>query len=139
MKRDVAFPTDWAETHKLSTRTGTDYFLDMLEMWDGTNTAEVYAKSAESGFLHSPIPDPQNFVLGVLSQEESDAVATALTPAGERIVKGHLVDPARAKQFRCNGHNSRARIGCPPLRYATLSSIGHQRHVHRCSRFSTNW
>jgi|EP01043_Picozoa_sp_COSAG02_P047498 hypothetical protein len=92
MKRDVAFPTDWAETHKLSTRTGTDYFLDMLEMWDGTNTSEVYVKSAESGFLHSPIPEPQNFVLGVLSQQESDAVAAALTPAEERIIKSHLVD-----------------------------------------------
>ena len=64
----------------------------MLDMWDGTNTAEVYAKSAESGFLHSPIPEPQNFLLGVLSQEESDVVAAALTPSHERIIKSHLVD-----------------------------------------------
>ena len=92
MKRDVLFPTDWAETHKLSTRTGTDYFVDMLEMYDGENAAEVYAKSAEAGFLHSPIPEPVNFVLGVLSQEESDVVAAALTPAEERIIKSHLVD-----------------------------------------------
>eukprot|EP01044_Picomonas_judraskeda_P015548 COSAG03_NODE_2622_length_2586_cov_2.036590_2_plen_193_part_00 len=92
IRRDVGFPTDWAETHKISTRTGTDHFLDMLDMWDGTNTAEVYAKSAESGFLHSPIPEPQNFLLGVLSQEESDVIAAALTPSHERIIKSHLVD-----------------------------------------------
>jgi hypothetical protein len=92
MKRDVAFPSNWTETHKISTRTGTDYFLDMLEMYDGSNTAEVYAKMAEAGYLHSPIPDPKNFILGLLSQEEADVVASALSPAEERIIKSHLVD-----------------------------------------------
>ena len=51
MKRDVAFPSNWTETHKISTRTGTDYFLDMLEMYDGSNTAEVFCKASERRFL----------------------------------------------------------------------------------------
>lgn len=93
MKRDLAFPTDWGETHKLSTRTGTDYFLDIMDAWDGTNTAEVYKTMAEKdGYLHSPVPDPQTFILGLLSQEEGDTVSAALSPAEERIIKSYLVD-----------------------------------------------
>lgn len=93
MKRDLAFPTDWGETHKPSTRTGTDYFLDIMDMWDGTNQAEVYEQmAAVDGYLHSPVPDPKTFILGLLSQEESDTVAAALSPAEERIIKSYLVD-----------------------------------------------
>ena len=80
------------ELLKPSRRTGADYFLDLLELYDGSNAEHVLDTMAESGFLHSAIPAPKNFILGVCSEEEIAEAKSALTPAAERILKAHLVD-----------------------------------------------
>jgi hypothetical protein len=41
------------------------------------------------GFLHSAIPAPQNFILGMCAPAELETVREALS---ERVIKGHLVD-----------------------------------------------
>ena len=58
------------ELLKPSRRTGADYFLDLLELYDGSNAAHVLDTMAQTGFLHSAIPEPKNFILGVCSEEE---------------------------------------------------------------------
>ena len=58
------------ELLKPSRRTGADYFIDLLELYDGSNAEHVLDTMAESGFLHSAIPAPKNFILGVCSEEE---------------------------------------------------------------------
>ena len=80
------------ELLKPSRRTGADYFIDLLELYDGSNAEHVLDTMAESGFLHSAIPAPKNFILGVCSEEEIAEAKSALTPAAERILKAHLVD-----------------------------------------------
>ena len=63
-------------------------------MSESAPPCQVYKASAAAGFLHSPVPDPQNFILGICSEEEVAAIAAALAPAEENIVKAHLVDIA---------------------------------------------
>ena len=92
IRREAAFTDDWWELNKPGTRTGSDFFVDMLEMYDGTNEAEVYAEMQSKGFLHSPIDGPTNFLLGMCSTEEVETVRAALSPQDQCVIKGHLMD-----------------------------------------------
>merc|ERR1711865_854437 len=47
---------------------------------------------AKRGYIHSAIPDPSSFVLGISSEEEIAVVAEALHPTADKVVKGYLVD-----------------------------------------------
>jgi hypothetical protein len=57
--------------------------------WDGTNEQDVFREMQRRGFLHSAIPAPQNFILGMCAPAELETVREALS---ERVIKGHLVD-----------------------------------------------
>ena len=60
--------------------------------YDGTNAAEVNAYLGSVQTLHSPYPDPSTFGNAICSVGEVDAVREMLSPAAERMTRGHLVD-----------------------------------------------
>ena len=68
------------------------YFLEMCAMFDGRNARDVYQALAAKGFFHSFVADAQNFVAGIASKDEIETCKAALTPAGERVLKCHLMD-----------------------------------------------
>jgi len=64
----------------------------MLEMFNGENAKEVYQEISRTGFLHSAIPDPGSFMIGVCSAKEIELAQMALAPAERCIIKAHLID-----------------------------------------------
>ena len=52
----------------------SDFIVPIVEMYDGTNEQECYKRGQDLGYFHSPIPDPQNFILGILSTAEKDMI-----------------------------------------------------------------
>merc|ERR1719171_2523137 len=69
----------------------------MIDMFDGSNALEVCRDLEQQGLLHSAIPDPGSFVLGICSREEVSNVKAILSPVDskteeEKIIKGYLVD-----------------------------------------------
>ena len=93
LNRKDTFPTDSAwEKYKPSMRTSSDIFFDILEDFNGDNEQEVYLKAASKGWMHSAIPNPSSFVLGICSEEEISVVKNVLSPANEKIIKGYFVD-----------------------------------------------
>ena len=52
----------------------------------------MYQALAAKGFFHSFVADAQNFVAGIASKDEIETCKAALTPAGERVLKCHLMD-----------------------------------------------
>ncbi len=71
--------------------TFVDYIQDTLDKYNGNNEQEVYAYARKIGFFHSPIPDPQNFVLGILSVEEKNLISDVLMPVEQKVHKAHLL------------------------------------------------
>jgi hypothetical protein len=71
--------------------TFADYFQDTLDKYNGNNEQEVYAYARKIGFFHSPIPDPVNFVLRILSVEEKNLIRDVLTPVEQKVHKAHLL------------------------------------------------
>jgi len=69
-----------------------DCMLDTLEAYDGTNGEEVLRLMAKKNWFHSAVPEPGTFMLGMCSEEEMGIVREALGPAGERVVRAHLLD-----------------------------------------------
>jgi hypothetical protein len=68
-----------------------DYFTEVLMRYNGNNEQECYAHARKMGFFHSPIPDPQNFVLGILSVAEKNLISEVLLPVEQKIHKSHLL------------------------------------------------
>jgi len=87
----LMFPMDWYSLNVYGSSLGPDYFLELLEMYDGHNEQECYAHARKIGFFHSPIPDPENFVLGILSVEEKQMISDVLSPVHEKVHKAHLL------------------------------------------------
>ena len=92
LNRDCMFPMDWWELHRPGLRTSTDHFIDMMELYDGNNEAEVYAAACRAGAMHSPIDAPTSFSFGMCSTAEVANVRAVLAPKEERVLKAHLVD-----------------------------------------------
>jgi len=92
LNRECLFPMDWWEMHRPSLRTSTDHFIDMMELYDGKNEAEVYAAAERAGALHSPLDAPTSFSFGMCSTAEVENVRATLQPKVERVVRAHLVD-----------------------------------------------
>jgi len=93
LNREKFFPTGWYEQYVPSMRTSSDLLFDILEKYDGNNAQHVYQEMcASSNAMHSAIPNPSSFVLGISSTEEINVVRQILSPPTDKIVKGYLVD-----------------------------------------------
>ena len=46
----------------------------------------------EQGLVHSSVPDPESFVLGICSEEEIEVQRAALSPPDTKVIKGYLLD-----------------------------------------------
>ena len=72
---------------------GGQHILSMLELFDGENGLHVLREMEERGFLHSPVPDPSSFQVGVCARAEVELVREhVLSPPEQRVVKAHLLD-----------------------------------------------
>jgi len=99
--RDKLFPQDFWTRNMYGTSLQTDLILPMLSKWNGKNAQECYAYARSISLMHSPIPDPENFVLGILSVEETKLIKKVLSPSKEKVFKAHLLnaidDPADSR------------------------------------------
>eukprot|EP00937_MAST-01D_sp_MAST-1D-sp2_P006399 g6399.t1 len=92
------FPTastreGWWQIHTPGWRVeAIDAMLDMFELWDGTNGAEVYRALGAKGALITPIDGASCFVAGNVDPHEVQTMRSALSPATERIVRAYLLD-----------------------------------------------
>ena len=68
-----------------------DWFLELID-WDGVDALGHLRALQERGLVHSSVPDPQSFVLGLCSEEEIAVQRAALSPADTKVIKGHLLD-----------------------------------------------
>merc|ERR1712232_80115 len=91
INRDLMFPDSWWKMNMFGQMTPVDWMLPMLEMYDGDNEQDVFAALRSKGFFHSAVPDPQNFIFGILSVHEMKVCRGALSPADERVHKAHLM------------------------------------------------
>lgn len=72
--------------------TPLDYLQKMFSMYNGKNAPEVYKEMAKVGFLHTAMPDAENFLVGVCSSEEIATVRQALCPPKDKIIRAYLID-----------------------------------------------
>lgn len=92
LNRDLMETEDWWQRNLPGSNTALDYMVEMFERWDGDNTQDVYQAMAKKGWLHSPLPEAESFVIGICSQAEMQAVRDILSPPAEKVVRAHLVD-----------------------------------------------
>lgn len=69
-----------------------DSMPQLIAAYDGSDAEAVCKQMAERGLLHSPIPDPRSFVLGMCSRAEVAIVQDALSPPEGKVIKAHLMD-----------------------------------------------
>eukprot|EP01051_Picozoa_sp_SAG22_P001711 SAG22_NODE_70_length_22717_cov_12.413741_14_plen_352_part_00 len=114
-------------------------FIEMVAQvcGSGAEESEVLQALLAEGRLHSAIPDPQSFVVGLCSRAELATVRATLAPAAERIVKGgcQWVGPRRCART-CQGSlplrmpaayltgSWAARFPCIQATYSVLGSAG---------------
>eukprot|EP00746_Dinoflagellata_sp_MGD_P030626 gnl/MRDRNA2_/MRDRNA2_172699_c0_seq1.p1 gnl/MRDRNA2_/MRDRNA2_172699_c0~~gnl/MRDRNA2_/MRDRNA2_172699_c0_seq1.p1 ORF type:complete len:520 (+),score=85.23 gnl/MRDRNA2_/MRDRNA2_172699_c0_seq1:178-1737(+) len=90
--REKMAPTDWWERNMYGSKTAIDWFIQMFDMYDGSNSKEVLQELTRQGFLHHAIPNPGSFVLGICSLEEIALVKTILSPPEEKLLQAYLED-----------------------------------------------
>jgi len=85
----------------LNGEEGPSLIFGVLDMYDGTNAAEVYAEFARRRLFHSVVPAPFSFLSATASREELDEVRRILrlsaipdesSAGGGRLVRAHLLD-----------------------------------------------
>jgi hypothetical protein len=69
----------------------SDYFVQMLQMYNGDNAREVLDEFERRGFFHSAIPGAEAWSLGIAAVEEIDVIRQALRPVEQKIRKAHLL------------------------------------------------
>lgn len=89
--RELMTPTD-AEVLAHGSVTGADIMIQMISKFNGSNAKEVCMDLDRQGLIHSAVPDPGSFLLGLCSREEISTVKAILSPAEEKIIKAHIVD-----------------------------------------------
>ena len=72
--------------------SGGQHMLSMIDKFNGQNGKQVLREMADVGFLHSAMPDPSSFQVGVCSQWEVELVRKVLTPIEERVHQAYLTD-----------------------------------------------
>ena len=92
LNRDMLWPDSFFKRNMPFTDMYHSILMDMLELWDGTNEKWVYAELARRGAMHSAIDDPANFVLGICSEQEIEAIRAVLSPPEQKVLKCHLMD-----------------------------------------------
>ena len=108
LNREKSFPTGWYEQYVPSMRTSSDVFFDILEKYDGTNAQHVYQEMCTtSNAMHSAIPNPSSFVLGIMSSEEIKVVGQVLSPPSDKIIKGYLIDVVDDDEAVIDGEGAR--------------------------------
>mmetsp|Transcript_11331 Transcript_11331/g.13390 ORF Transcript_11331/g.13390 Transcript_11331/m.13390 type:complete len:610 (+) Transcript_11331:95-1924(+) len=72
--------------------TQLDNFVKIIQMFDGSNAPEVFVELEKRGFIHSALPTPDSFSLGVCSRAEIAIAKAALTPHQDKVVKAYIRD-----------------------------------------------
>ncbi len=89
--REMLFPKDWFAKNVYGNWSVIDYFLEMLEMYDGTNAHQVLEHMHAKGFFISAIPGAEAWSLGIAAVEEVEAIRGVLVPVEEKVIRAHLL------------------------------------------------